>query len=93
MIKYEEKYGKFKQALVYTNKGECLSCRTKGVAEYIESLEKALDKACEELDDMQMSFCGIDEELHGIYPNFKNAEEWKEWCLEEYVEFNEAGNK
>ena len=81
MIKYERKYGKFNQALVYTHKGECLSCRTKGVAEYIEILERALDKACDELHDKQMSEAGINEKLHGFYPNFKNADEWKEWCM------------
>lgn len=46
-----------------------------------EKLEKALDKACKELYDNQMSEAGIDEELHGIHPNFINAEEWKEWCM------------
>lgn len=46
-----------------------------------ECLEKALDKACKELYDNQMSEAGIDEELHGIHPNFINAEEWKEWCM------------
>lgn len=44
-------------------------------------LEKALDKACKELHDNQMSEAGIDEDLHGIHPNFINAEEWKEWCM------------
>lgn len=48
---------------------------------YLEQYEKALDKACEELHDSQMSEAGIDEDLHGIYPNFINAEEWKEWCM------------
>ena len=45
------------------------------------TLEKALDKACKELHDNQMSEAGIDEDLHGIHPNFINAEEWKEWCM------------
>ena len=49
-------------------------------------LNDALDKACEELHDTQMSEAGIDEELHGFYPNFKNADEWKEWLLKEVQE-------
>lgn len=55
-----------------------------GISNYgkkIETLEKALDKACEELNEWCLCCCGIDEELHGVYPNFKTKEEWKEWCM------------
>lgn len=48
----------------------------------IYQLNKALDKACEELNEWCLSCCGIDEELHGSYPNFKTKDEWKEWCME-----------
>lgn len=49
----------------------------------IKVLEKALDKACEELNEWCLSCCGIDEELHGSYPNFKTKDEWKEWCMKD----------
>lgn len=51
------------------------------IIEEKERLEKALDKACEELNEWCLSCCGIDEELHGVYPNFKTKDEWKEWCM------------
>lgn len=57
------------------------NCLVSNMARDIEKLEKALDKACKELHDNQMSEAGIDEDLHGIHPNFINAEEWKEWCM------------
>lgn len=51
--------------------------------EYCDELEKALDKACEELNEWCLSCCGIYEELHGSYPNFKTKDEWKEWCMKD----------
>ena len=63
-------------------KGELLDIV--GVMYYAnKGLNKALDKACEELNEWCLSCGGIDEELHGVYPNFKTKEEWKEWCLKD----------
>ena len=43
---------------------------------YCEDLEKALDKACEELETFDMTF------NDGDFVDVKNKEEWKEWCKE-----------
>lgn len=59
------------------------NCLVSNMARDIEKLEKALDKACDELKEWCLSCGGIDEELHGVYPNFKTKEEWKEWCFED----------
>ena len=90
MIKYFKDYkGRFKEAYVYTNKNECLGCRTKGVAEYIDTLEKALDKACEELESLDKSHA---EECNKALINscfsqmtfgYQTKEEWKELLLKE----------
>ena len=78
MIKYfKDSKGKFKEAYVYTNKNECLSCRNKGVAEYIDTLEKALDKACEELSRLNND---LDRRVITT-PTY-----WKEWLLKEVYE-------
>lgn len=88
MIKKIEKYGRFKEAYVYTHKGECLSCGTKGVVEYIDTLEKALDKACEEVMYWTYSSFTVlkDDENYGIYPNFDEVKQWKEYFLKEVQE-------
>ena len=46
------------------------------VITYCMSLEKALDKACEELEIFDMTFNDSD------FIDVKNKEEWKEWCKE-----------
>lgn len=46
------------------------------VITYCMSLEKALDKACEELEDFDMTFNNAD------YNDVKNKQEWKEWLKE-----------
>ena len=46
------------------------------VISYCMSLEKALDKACEELEIFDMTFNDSD------FIDVKNKEEWKEWCKE-----------
>ena len=51
-----------------------------------EKVNEALDKACEELNEWCLSCGGIDEELHGVYPNFKTKDEWKEYLLKEVKE-------
>ena len=43
---------------------------------HCEDLEKALDKACEELEIFDMTFNDSD------FIDVKNKEEWKEWCKE-----------
>lgn len=43
---------------------------------HCEDLEKALDKACEELEDFDMTFNNAD------YNDVKNKQEWKEWLKE-----------
>lgn len=43
------------------------------VISYCMSLEKALDKACEELEIFDMTFNDSD------FIDVKNKEEWKEW--------------
>ena len=43
------------------------------VISYCVSLEKALDKACEELEIFDMTFNDSD------FIDVKNKEEWKEW--------------
>lgn len=40
-------------------------------------LEKALDRACEELETFDMAFNDSD------YCDVKNRYEWKEWCLKD----------
>lgn len=83
MIEYfKDSKGRFKEAYVYTNKNECLGCRTKGIAEYIDKLEKALDKACEVLEDFSNTYdC--------YHPKQKEPfwkEQWKEYLLKEVQE-------
>ena len=46
------------------------------VISYCMSLEKALDKTCEELEIFDMTFNDSD------FIDVKNKEEWKEWCKE-----------
>ena len=49
----------------------------------VASLNKALDKACEELVDWVVS-CGANNtgDMDWVYP-FNTKEQWKEWCLHE----------
>lgn len=67
---------------------QTLSChvnpfRDENVAElvrvitYCMSLEKALDKACEELETFDMTF------NDGDFVDIKNKEQWKEWLKED----------
>lgn len=92
MIKKNEKYGRFKDAYITTNKGECLVCRTKGIVEYIETLEKALEKTCSELVKMcKQTKC---EDCHFVKEQFYGANncpvqgnltpyDWKKWSFED----------
>lgn len=46
---------------------------------YIENLEKAFDKACNILDDNDISYINKDGiEIRGV-----NKEQWKEWLLKD----------
>lgn len=54
------------------------------ITNYIEKIEKelelkdkALDKACEELEEFDCTFNDKD------YCDVKNKEEWREWCLKD----------
>lgn len=47
------------------------------VISYCMSLEKALDKACEELETFDMTF------NDGDFVDIKNKEQWKEWCMKD----------
>ena len=47
------------------------------VKQYIEYLEQALDKACEELETFDMTF------NDGDFVDIKNKEQWKEWLKED----------
>lgn len=42
----------------------------------IECLEKALDKACEVLEEVYVPCCDLDARRHN-----HNKEQWKEWCM------------
>ena len=47
----------------------------------IERLEKALDKACEEIAGwVHVCGCNNTGDMSGIYP-FDTKEQWKEWCM------------
>lgn len=59
------------------NKNECLGCRTKGIAECIDTLEKALDKACEELSRLNNN---LDRRV------ITTSTYWKEYLLKEAQE-------
>lgn len=43
----------------------------------INQLEKALDKACQELEDFDMTFNNAD------FEDVKTKEQWKEWCMKD----------
>lgn len=43
----------------------------------INQLEKALDKACEELETFDMTFNNAD------FEDVKTKEQWKEWCMKD----------
>lgn len=47
------------------------------VITYCMDLEKALDKACNELEDFDMTF------NDGDFVDIKNKEQWKEWCMKD----------
>ena len=57
--------------------------------EYCDELEKALDKACEELENLDRCHAyEINKQIVGkkgyntITFGYQNKEEWKEWCME-----------
>lgn len=68
--------------LIECDRSELLDC-IKIVFYENARLNKALDKACDELNEWVHS-CGCNNtgEMYGIYP-FDNAEQWKEWYLNE----------
>lgn len=94
MIKYfKDSKGRFKEAYVYTNKNECLGCRTKGIAEYIDTLEKALDKACDSLAyaidyaPCTTKHCPLSHaDKHQCVGECLDAGCWKEYLLKEVQE-------
>lgn len=65
----------------------CLNARKKH-KEKCKQLEKALDKACKELEDFEWNYCLFDHEYaesklcHTGKMNY-DKEEWKAWCLDE----------
>ena len=64
-----EEYCDYLEAII--SKGDCISHYEKK----IEVLEKALDKACEELENLSY--------VKGLGQVGKNFKEWKEWCLKD----------
>lgn len=61
---------------LFDNAGDYFEDEYELVKQYIEQLEQALDKACEELEIFDMTFNDSD------FIDVKNKEEWKEWCKE-----------
>ena len=47
------------------------------VIDYSRKLDKALDKACEELEEFDMTFNNAD------FEDIRTKEQWKEWCLKD----------
>lgn len=58
---------------LFDNAGDYFEDEYELVKQYIEQLEQALDKACEELETFDMTFNDSD------FIDVKNKEEWKEW--------------
>ena len=61
---------------LFDNAGDYFEDEYELVKQYIEYLEQALDKACEELEVFDMTFNDSD------FIDVKNKEEQKEWCNE-----------
>ena len=60
---------------LFDNAGDYFEDEYELVKQYIEQLEQALDKACEELETFDMTFNNAD------FEEVKNKEQWKEWSL------------
>ena len=61
---------------LFDNAGDEFEDEYELVKQYIEQLEQALDKACEELEVFDMTF------NDGDFVDIKNKEQWKEWTLQ-----------
>ena len=61
---------------LFDNAGDYFEDEYELVKQYIEQLEQALDKACEELETFDMTF------NDGDFIDVKNKEQWKEWTLQ-----------
>lgn len=61
---------------LFDNAGDYFEDEYELVKQYIEQLEQALDKACEELEIFDMTF------NDGDFIDVKNKEQWKEWTLQ-----------
>ena len=61
---------------LFDNAGDYFEDEYELVKQYIEQLEQALDKACEELEVFDMTF------NDGDFVDIKNKEQWKEWTLQ-----------
>ena len=61
---------------LFDNAGDYFEDEYELVKQYIEQLEQALDKACEELETVDMTF------KDGDFIDVKNKEQWKEWTLQ-----------
>ena len=61
---------------LFDNAGDYFEDEYELVKQYIEQLEQALDKACEELETFDMTFNA------GDFIDVKNKEQWKEWTLQ-----------
>lgn len=61
---------------LFDNAGDYFEDEYELVKQYIEQLEQALDKACEELEVFDMTFNDVD------FVDIKNKEQWKEWLKE-----------
>ena len=59
---------------LFDNAGDYFEDEYELVKQYIEQLEQALDKACEELE--YKIICNLDTD------DIKNKEQWKEWTLQ-----------
>ena len=62
---------------LFDNAGDYFEDEYELVKQYIEQLEQALDKSCEELEVFYMTF------NEGDFVDIKNKEQWKEWLKED----------
>ena len=65
---------------LFVNAGDYFKDEYELVKQYIEQLEQALDKACEELETFDDRLV---EYNIGDSNEVMTKEEWKEWCIED----------